>query len=382
MKKSAWSAILIMAACMCSITYIPKSSNSWWSVALLIVWIASFFWLLKEANKLQHESITTQNTNLRLLIYGGILLRVLLLAALPKWSSDLYRILWDAKVQAIGFNPYSVTPKELMDRGLNTFSNAGNIYHQLRDVHAYSTNGPLYEWIAFLAVKLSLGKDWIMTFVFRLIILMLDVLSILSLLRWQQEAKINLRSLVHYLFNPFILFSIALYAPAWTLAFALLIFAFQLYQQNRMLRSGIVYVLALAASPLAIIALPILLIKSSRKTILKSSLVISILSVAIYLPYFRTGDVRHNFIAEWMHDLLFYPGGGVLQGFSFINPIYPTIGLIIAILAWKFIYIRTLFVNRKEHIERIALLTFENTLKWALLLPGALLVAWILEAWI
>lgn len=379
MRKKIVGLLSIMALSMLSIAYIPKSSGAWWSLGVLLIWIGAYYILLREEKTLNNESTIERNKQIRFLIYGGIILRVLLLFALPKWASDLYRILWDSKVQAIGYNPYSVTPKELMDRGLNTFSNAGNIYHQLRDVHAYATNGPLYEWFAFLSVKLSLGKDWVMTSMLRLIIIMLDVLSILSLLKWQQEDKISTRSLMHYLFNPFIVFSIALYAPAWTLAFALLIFAFQLHQQNRMLRSGIVYVLSLAASPLAIIALPILFLKSSRKTIIKTLLVVTILGISIYLPYFRTGDIRHNIIAEWMHDLLFYPGGGVLQGFSFINSVYPTIALILAILGWKFIYIRTLVIKRKEHIEVIALSTLENTLKWALLLPGALVIAWFLE---
>ncbi len=379
MRKTILSLLAMMAFSMISIAYIPKSSGAWWSIVALIIWSITYFLLLHESNKLNSETESERNKNIRYIIYGGIIMRMLLLFALPKWASDLYRILWDAKVQAIGYNPYSVTPKELMDRGLNTFSNAGNIYHQLRDVHAYSTNGPLYEWLAFLSIKLSLGKDWVMTSIFRLIIIMLDILSILSLLKWQQQNKISTRSLLHYLFNPFILLSIALYAPSWTLAFALLIFAFQLHQQNRMLRSGIVYVLTLAASPLAIIALPILFIKSSRKTTIKTILVVGILAISIYLPYFRTGDVRHNIIAEWMHDLLFYPGGGVLQGFSFINSLYPTIALILAILGWKCIYIRTLVIKRKERIEVIALSTLENTLKWAIILPGALVIAWFLE---
>jgi hypothetical protein len=171
-----------------------------------------------------------------------------------------------------------------------------------------------------------------------------------------------------------------MFAPSWTLAFALLIFSFQLMQQNRMLRSGILFVLALAAHPFVLFALPILWIKASRKTIIKSSIVIAILGISAYLPYFRTGDVRHNIIAEWMHDLLFYSGGGVLQGFSFINPIYPSIALWISILAWLFLYFKNILKNRQESVELIALGAMENTLVWTNVLPIGLLIAWIIEA--
>lgn len=379
MRKAFWGSLGLMTASMLCIAYIPKSSGSWWSIIALLAWIISYFLLLHNGKHLEADNELERNKNIRFLIYGGILMRVLLLLAFPKWANDLYRILWDAKVQAIGYNPYSVTPKELMDRGLNTFSNAGNIYHQLRDVHAYTTNGPLYEWIAFLSVKLSLGKDWVMTAIFRLIIIMLDILSILSLLKWQQNSKLKLSTLLHYLFNPFILFSVAMFAPSWTLAFALLIFSYQLMQQGRMLRSGILFVFALAAHPLCLFALPILWLKASRKTIIKTTIVIVILGISAYLPYFRTGDVRHNIVAEWMHDLLYYPGGGILQGFAFINPIYPTIGLCLAIAAWLFLYTQNLVQKRKETIETIALGALEKTLVWANVLPIAVLIAWILE---
>ncbi len=379
MRKAIWGSLSLMTASMLCIAYIPQSNSAWWSLVALVVWTISYFLLMHEGKHLAADDEMERNKNIRYIIYGGIIMRMLLLFAFPRWASDLYRILWDAKLQAIGYNPYSVTPKELMDRGLNTFSNAGNIYHQLRDVHAYTTNGPLYEWIAFLSVKLSLGKDWVMTSIFRLIIIMLDILSILTLLKWQQNAKIKLSSLLHYLFNPFIVFSIAMFAPAWTLAFALLIFSYQLMQQNRMLRSGILYVLALAASPLSLFALPILWMKASRKTIIKSSIVIALLGISAYLPYFRTADLRQNIVAEWMHDLLYYPGGGILQGFSFVNPLYPAIGLGLAILAWLFLYSRNLYRQRKEEIETIALGAFEASMTWAYFLPLAVIIAWLLE---
>jgi hypothetical protein len=80
-----------------------------------------------------------------------------------------------------------------------------------------------------------------------------------------------------------------------------------------------------------------------------------------------------------MHDLLYYPGGGILQGFSFVNPLYPAIGLGLAILAWLFLYSRNLYRQRKEEIETIALGAFEASMTWAYFLPLAVIIAWLLE---
>ncbi len=89
----------------------------------------------------------------------GLIVRCALLFAIPNLSADYWRWIWDGKFQAIGYSPYALTPKELMDRSLNTFLNAGNIFHHLPDVRTYTTNGPLIQFINYTAVKLSMNHD-------------------------------------------------------------------------------------------------------------------------------------------------------------------------------------------------------------------------------
>ena len=91
---------------------------------------------------------------LPLIIGFALLFRLLLLATPPVLSSDIYRYLWDARVQASGDNPYLSTPA--------TFANAEMkkepLYQQQNRPFAPTIYPPLAQ-IAFRAVRAVAGES-------------------------------------------------------------------------------------------------------------------------------------------------------------------------------------------------------------------------------
>ena len=78
---------------------------------LIAAWIAfiAAAWLLRKIPR---------RTSVALILLGGIALQVAAVSAPPQNSNDLYRYIWDGRVQAAGFDPYQYVPTATQLTGL------------------------------------------------------------------------------------------------------------------------------------------------------------------------------------------------------------------------------------------------------------------------
>ena len=74
-----------------------------WLPLLIGAWIAFIVaaWLLRKVPR---------RTSVALILLGGIALQAVAVSAPPQGSNDLYRYIWDGKVQAAGIDPYQYVP--------------------------------------------------------------------------------------------------------------------------------------------------------------------------------------------------------------------------------------------------------------------------------
>ena len=82
-----------------------------WLPLLIGAWIAfiAAAWLLRKVPR---------RTSVALILLGGIALQVVAVSAPPRGSNDLYRYIWDGKVQAAGIDPYQYVPTATQLTGL------------------------------------------------------------------------------------------------------------------------------------------------------------------------------------------------------------------------------------------------------------------------
>src|SRR6202046_1565835 len=78
---------------------------------LIAAWIAfiAAAWLLRKVPR---------RTSVALILLGGIALQVAAVSAPPQNSNDLYRYIWDGRVQAAGVDPYAYVPTARQLTGL------------------------------------------------------------------------------------------------------------------------------------------------------------------------------------------------------------------------------------------------------------------------
>ncbi|MDI1322374.1 MAG: glycosyltransferase 87 family protein [Algoriphagus sp.] len=103
-------------------------------------------------------SLAGENTPWFFIFIAGILLRFSLFLAIPQWSEDYTRFLWDGELMRIQENPYSEKPTEFLE---NHPQEASGILKQLfpllNSPEYYSVYPPLNQGIFWLSAKAANG---------------------------------------------------------------------------------------------------------------------------------------------------------------------------------------------------------------------------------
>ena len=131
----------------------------------------------------------------------AIALRVLLLTAPPILSSDIYRYVWDGRVQAAGINPYRYVPA---DPALASLRDPV-VYPQInRAGYARTIYPPLAEVVFAVAGRVSDNVTGM-----RLVMLGFEAVGIICLLRLLPLAGLPGERILIYAWNPLALWSFA-----------------------------------------------------------------------------------------------------------------------------------------------------------------------------
>jgi alpha-1,6-mannosyltransferase len=131
----------------------------------------------------------------------AIALRLLLLTAPPILSSDIYRYVWDGRVQAAGINPYRYVPA---DPAL-AFLRDPVVYPQInRAGYARTIYPPLAEVVFAVTGRVSDNVTGV-----RLVMLGFEAVGIICLLRLLPLAGLPRERILIYAWNPLALWSFA-----------------------------------------------------------------------------------------------------------------------------------------------------------------------------
>lgn len=131
----------------------------------------------------------------------ALLLRVTLLTVPPMLSTDIYRYVWDGRVQAQGINPYRYIP---VDPALARLRDATVYPHINRKEYARTIYPPVAEMVFGIA-----GRLWDSINSFRLAALAFEALGIGAMLLLLPLAGLPRARILIYAWNPLALWSFA-----------------------------------------------------------------------------------------------------------------------------------------------------------------------------
>lgn len=208
----------------------------------------------------------------------GILVRAGFLASDPIGSDDVYRYMWDGRVQSHGLNPYAYPPSAPELDSLHSRLLPGAVNHpDLKTLYF-----PASQWLCFVCYQLSGEHIW----GYKLLLLIAEIATMLGLFLLTRRLEIPPRFILLYALCPLPILQFALDAHIDGLGLPLLIFGLVLYIDGRKSFSYLLLALSASVKPVALLLLPILMPQEKgvwNKT--RVSLIPAIVIAGEFIPY-------------------------------------------------------------------------------------------------
>ena len=295
------SLVLLLLLSLHALPFNPVASFTW--IALLA---SALF--LPLAYLLLNRPIT--RAALMALLTAGLVVRASFLNMTPLGSDDVYRYLWDGKVQAHGVNPYRYAPSDPELHALRSDILPTRVNHpDMKTVYF-----PFAQWIYFVCYHLSGESVW----GFKLLLLLAEAATLLTLFLLLRHFAMPPKLLLLYALCPLPVLQFAIDAHLDALGFPLLLGGLLLYARGRALPGLFLLGLSLAVKPVGLVILPVLFFQENTWTARIRVVLIPLITVAVqFLPYLAG---THPFDA-----LLVFAGNWLFNG-----PVFSALHLLIA----------------------------------------------------
>ena len=245
-----------------------------WFIKLALVQSALYLiaaWLIVRAR-------SARSTLIIVLVLAGIF-RLSIVFAPPYLSDDIYRYVWDGRVQAAGINPYRYIPA---DEHLQNLRDE-EIYPKInRRDYAHTMYPPAAEAAYFLTTRISETVTWM-----KLTIVGFELITVWLLMELLASFGMPRQRVLIYAWHPLVVWEFAGSGHIDPLAFAFIALALLARRRNWETATGISLGLATLAKLFPIVLFPALYKRWGWKmpTALAATIVVG------YLPYLGVGPL-------------------------------------------------------------------------------------------
>jgi alpha-1,6-mannosyltransferase len=240
-----------------------------------------------------------QRRALIVILGGALAMRLGMLFVEPYLSSDIYRYIWDGRVQAAGINPYRYMPAAPELAHLRDAAIFPNINRPDTAVTIY----PPAAQAVFLAITRILGESVV---AMKVGLIAFEVVTIAALIAVLLGLGQPLTRVVIYAWHPLPVWEIAGSGHIDSASCALLIAGFLLFLRGRTLGAGAVVTLGALIKPTALLALPVLW----RPWNWRLPLVVMLTAALAYLPYLSVGRGVLGYLGGYIDEEGFASGRG------------------------------------------------------------------------
>jgi alpha-1,6-mannosyltransferase len=239
-----------------------------------------------------------QRTALLIILGGAVAMRLSLLFVEPYLSSDIYRYIWDGRVQAAGINPYRYVPRAPELAALRDAVIWPNIN---RPNYAVTIYPPTAQ-----AVFLAISRVSESVVAMKLGLLLFEAAAMWALIALLQRQDAPATRVALYAWHPLPVWEIAGNGHVDAAMIAFLLIGLLVFLQGRTLLAGIGVTLGALIKPVALLALPVFWRPWNWRLPLAVAATIAI----AYLPYLSVGWGVLGFLPSYLREEGFASGGG------------------------------------------------------------------------
>ncbi|MCX7875503.1 MAG: glycosyltransferase family 39 protein [Melioribacteraceae bacterium] len=216
----------------------------------------------------------------------------------PIGSDDIYRYIWDGKVQANNINPYLYKP---IDNELDSLHSdllpAKMNFKEMKTIYF-----PLSQWLFFISYKISEESFW----GFKFLIFISIILSYFLTYKLLKVLNHDIKNILVLILSPLIYFQFSLDGHLDAFGLPFLLSAILFYFLNKKLTSAFFLGLSFSIKPIAIVLIPIFILNEKSNIEKLKFLLISLLSFFIqFIPYIFSSNPFEAFIIyskNWMYN--------------------------------------------------------------------------------
>ncbi|MEW6005647.1 MAG: hypothetical protein AB1695_10080 [Stygiobacter sp.] len=244
------------------------------------------------------KKISIENYHIFFLIVLSVLTQLSFLNYEPIGSDDIYRYMWDGKVQANNINPYSYKPidKELNELHSNILPSKMN-FKEMKTIYF-----PLSQWLFYVGFKISGENFWGYKFLIFISIIISIVLFYKILVHLNMEKK----RLLFFILSPLIYFQFSIDGHLDAFGLPLLISSLYFYLKDKKLYSAFFLGLSFSIKPVAIVLIPLFFLNEKSIAYKFKFLIVTIFTFLIqFTPYIFSSNPFEAFIIfskNWMFN--------------------------------------------------------------------------------
>lgn len=262
--------------------------SSLWIISSLLYLLANI--LIKK--------ISIENYHIFFLIVLSVLTQLSFLNYEPIGSDDIYRYMWDGKVQANNINPYSYKPmdKELNELHSNILPSKMN-FKEMKTIYF-----PLSQWLFYVGFKISGENFW----GYKFLIFISIIISIVLLYKILVHLNMEKKRLFFFILSPLIYFQFSIDGHLDAFGLPLLISSLYFYLKDKKLYSAFFLGLSFSIKPVAIVLIPLFFLNEKSIADKFKFLIVTIFTFLIqFTPYIFSSNPFEAFIIfskNWMFN--------------------------------------------------------------------------------
>lgn len=243
------------------------------------------------------------------ILWIGLAFRAILFFAIPFFSQDFYRFIWDGELVLKAINPYSFTPNELIANNAISFPNKTLLFEKMGSLSArYNSNYPPVNQLFFtVAAWIGATSFFAKVLVLKFFIVLADVGIFFIGKKILQHYKLDEKRIAFYFLNPLVLIELTgnLHFEGVMLFFFLT--GIWLLLHNKILQAAVFVGLAIATKLVPLMLLPFFIKRMNLKNNLLFFTTLGVMGIGFFYACFGLENISHylSTIALWFNNFEF-----------------------------------------------------------------------------
>ncbi|HTY35575.1 MAG TPA: hypothetical protein VMH23_00595 [Bacteroidota bacterium] len=271
-----------------------------WMYTLVFVGTSAFFgwmsWLLLRTELSERFLFA--------ILVVAFLVRLSFVASTPIGSDDIYRYMWDGKVQSSHINPYLYAPDSSALSSLHSDLLPCSVNHPTLKTLYF----PFSEWIFYLGYQMSGEHVW----GYKILLLASELATFLALFLLLRLMDIPRKYLLLYALCPLPILQFGLDGHLDAIGFPLLLFGLFSFLSRRRMIGLILFGLSISIKPVAVVLLPVLFF--AERSWGRRFLVLGVPAIVVaiqFLPYVISSnpfEALGTFARDWTFNGIVFEG--------------------------------------------------------------------------